>query len=97
MGVGRWWPTSSQGKFEADMAGVLKMTDRLEAEMPTMHSEHEDITAALKNLNDAATAENKPAGVQFAGELTTHAQEEEEILYPASLLIGRYVKFRLAQ
>ena len=87
----------SQGKFEADMAGVLKMTDRLEAEMPTMHSEHEDITAALKDLNGAATAENKPAGVQFAEELTTHAQEEEEILYPASLLIGRYVKLRLAQ
>jgi hypothetical protein len=87
----------SQGKFEADMAGVLKMTDRLEAEMPTMHSEHEDIAVALKDLNDAATAENKPAGVQFAEELKTHAQEEEEILYPAALLIGRYVKLRLVQ
>jgi hypothetical protein len=87
----------SQGEFDADMAGVLKMTDRLEAEMPTMHFEHEDITAALKDLNDAATAENQPAGVRFVEELTTHAQEEEEILYPASLLIGRYVKLRLAQ
>jgi hypothetical protein len=87
----------SQGKFEAGMAGVLEMTDRLEAEMPTMHAEHEDIVAALKDLNDAATAENKPAGVQFAEELTTHAHEEEEVLYPASLLIGRYVTLRLAQ
>jgi hypothetical protein len=87
----------SQGEFEADMAGVLKMTDRLEAEMPTMHSEHEDIAAALKDLHDTATAEDKPAGVQFAEELTRHAHEEEEILYPASLLIGRYVKLRLAQ
>jgi hypothetical protein len=87
----------SQGKFEADMAGVLEMTDKLEAEMPTMHSEHEEIAAALKVLHDAATAENNPAGVQFAEELTAHAHEEEEVLYPASLLIGRYVKLRLAQ
>jgi Hemerythrin HHE cation binding domain len=87
----------SQGKFDADMAGVLKMTDRLEAEMPTMHSEHEDIAAALEDLKEAATAENKPAGVRFAEVLTAHAHEEEEILYPTSLLIGRYVKLRLAQ
>jgi Hemerythrin HHE cation binding domain len=87
----------SQGKFEAEMAGVLELTDRLEAEMPTMHSEHEEIAAALKVLNDAAIAENNPAGVQFAEELTAHAHEEEEVLYPASLLIGRYVKLRLAQ
>jgi Hemerythrin HHE cation binding domain len=87
----------SQGKFEADMAGVLEMTDRLEAEMPTMHSEHEEIAAALKVLHDAATAESNPAGVQFAEELTAHAHEEEEVLYPASLLIRQYVKLRLAQ
>jgi hypothetical protein len=87
----------SQGKFEADMAAVLELTDKLEAEMPTMHSEHEEIAAALKVLHDAATAENNPAGVRFAQELTAHAHEEEEVLYPASLLIGRYVKLRLAQ
>lgn len=87
----------SQGEFEAGMAGVLEMTDKLEAEMPTMHAEHEEIAAALKVLHDAATAENDPAGVQFAEELTAHAHEEEEVLYPASLLIGRYVQLRLAQ
>jgi hypothetical protein len=82
----------SQGKFECNMTKVLKMTDKLEAEMPTMLSEHKDIAAALKTLKDAATAENKPAGVQFAEHLAAHAQTEEEITYPAALLIGRYVK-----
>ncbi len=38
----------SHGKFECNMTGVLKMTDKLEADMPTMLSEHKDIAAAKK-------------------------------------------------
>ena len=40
----------SQGKFECTMTSVLKMTDKLEAEMPTMLSEHKDIAAALEKI-----------------------------------------------
>ncbi|MGH7871368.1 MAG: hypothetical protein ACREQO_04010 [Candidatus Binatia bacterium] len=87
----------SQGKFECNMTEVLKMTDKLQAEMPTMLSEHKDIEAALKKLKDAATAEKKPAGVQFAEHLAAHAQTEEEITYPTALLIGLYVKGKATQ
>jgi hypothetical protein len=38
----------SHGKFECNMTGVLKMTDKLEADVPTMLSEHKDIAAAKK-------------------------------------------------
>jgi hypothetical protein len=31
----------------------------------------------------------------FAEKLTLHAQTEEEVLYPAALLVGRYVKLSL--
>ena len=87
----------SQGKFECNMTEVLKMTDKLEAAMATMLSEHKDIEAALKKLKDAATAEKKPAGVQFAEHLAAHAQTEEEITYPTALLIGLYVKSKATQ
>jgi hypothetical protein len=82
----------SQGKFECSMTAVLKMTDKLEAEMPTMLAEHKDISDALKRLKEAATAENQPAGVEFAEHLAAHAQTEEDITYPTALLIGLYVK-----
>jgi hemerythrin HHE cation binding domain-containing protein len=87
----------SQGKFECNMTEVIKMTDRLKAEMPTMLSEHKDLVAALQKLKDAATAENNLAGVQFAEDLTAHAQTEEEITYPTALLVGLYVKSRAIQ
>lgn len=87
----------SQGKFECHMTGVLSLTDKLEADMPTMLAEHKDITQALIKLRDAATSEGKPAGVQFAEHLTAHAQTEEQITYPTALLIGLYVKGKAAQ
>jgi hypothetical protein len=87
----------SQGKFQCSMTEVLKLTEKLEADMPTMLSEHKDIAAALKKLKDAATAENKPAGVRFAEHLAAHAQTEEEITYPTALLIGLYVKSKATQ
>ena len=72
------------------------MTDRLEAELPTMLSEHKDIVAALKRLIEAAKAEHKPDIVHFAEKLMLHAQTEEQVSYPTTLLIGRYVKLKLA-
>jgi hypothetical protein len=87
----------SQGKFECRMTGVLSLTDRLEADMPTMLAEHKDITQALIKLRDVATSEDKPAGVQFAEHLAAHAQTEEQITYPTALLVGLYIKSRAAQ
>jgi hypothetical protein len=87
----------SQGKFQCSMTEVLKLTEKLEVAMPTMLSEHKEIAAALKKLTEAATAENKPAGVRFAEHLTAHAQTEEEITYPTALLVGLYVKSKAEQ
>jgi len=87
----------SQGTFEPSMVEVLKLTDKLDADMPAMLAEHKDIEAALKKLHDAATAENNAAGIHFAEHLAAHAQEEEEFAYPTALLIGKYVKLRAAQ
>jgi len=86
----------SEGKFEPGMTEVLKMTDKLEAELPTMLSEHKDIVVALEKLIAAARAENKLNVVHFAEKLMLHAQTEEQVSYPTSLLIGRYVKSKLA-
>src|SRR5512143_961308 len=86
----------SEGRFETGMSDVLKMTDKLEAELPTMLSEHKDIVTTLRRLIEAAIAENKPDIVRFAEKLMLHAQTEEQVSYPTSLLIGRYVKSKIA-
>jgi hypothetical protein len=62
-----------------------------------MLEEHEAIVAALRKLLQAATAEGHTGFASFAQKLILHAQMEEEILYPASILVGEYVKLRLAK
>lgn len=82
----------STGTIEPGMVGALKLIDRLEAELPAMLAEHKKIVAALERLAEAANAEDKPEYARFAERLIAHALTEEEISYPAALLIGRYHK-----
>lgn len=87
----------SEGKFSCNMTGVLNMTDKLQAELPSMLAEHQEIVAALQKLTTAAKAESKPDGIRFAEMLTAHAQGEEQVTYPTALLIGLYVRDKAAQ
>jgi hypothetical protein len=87
----------SEGKFDCGMTAVLSMTDKLQADMPAMLAEHQEISAALSQLKNAASYENKSEGVKFADELAAHAQTEEKITYPTALLIGLYVSGKAAQ
>ena len=87
----------TKGAVVPGMADVLALTDRLEAELPSMMAEHKEIVEVLGDLVAAAKAEKKPKYVRFAEKLILHAQTEEEVLYPAALLAGRYVKLRLGK
>jgi iron-sulfur cluster repair protein YtfE (RIC family) len=88
-------PRLARGEITPESAQVLTMTDQLEKELPQMLAEHQKIVAALADLRKAAEAAGRHEYVEFADELTQHANTEEQILYPTALLVGRYVKLRL--
>jgi hypothetical protein len=73
------------------------MTDKLEGELPRMLAEHKDIVAALEKLIEAAVAEKKPEQARLAEKLVLHARTEEQVSYPAAILIGRYLKLKLGK
>ena len=87
----------SKGKIEPEMVEVLKMTDKLKAELPTMLEEHKTIVAALEKLKEAAKQEKKPEVVHFAEKLVLHAETEEQVSYPTAILIGEYLKLKLSK
>ncbi|HET9646171.1 MAG TPA: hemerythrin domain-containing protein [Burkholderiaceae bacterium] len=89
--------TLAQGAVTAEMAGVLELTDRLSAELPTMLAEHKTIVSALERLAEAARRTERSDIVQFARKLILHAETEEQVMYPAALLVGSYVRLRLAE
>jgi hypothetical protein len=79
----------------AGMAEVLAMTDTLKKELPRMLEEHKEIRAAVEKLRIAAREEKAVKVEQLADQLALHAQAEEEVFYPASLLVGEVIRARL--
>lgn len=84
----------ARGEFTKSMLDVLPMTDSLRAELPRMLEEHEAIRAATMRLADVARAERNAAVVQLAEQLALHAKSEEELFYPAAVLVGDVVRSR---
>ncbi len=85
----------ARGEVGKEMHSVLAMTERLKADLPEMLREHQAVVAALKRLIAAAQEEKLPDFVRFAEKLMLHAQTEEEVLYPAAIMVGEYLKLKL--
>ncbi len=86
----------ANGERTAAMKEVLVMTDRLRDELPAMMEEHKAIVASLRVLVNVARAEKKLEIARFAEQLIVHAHTEEEIYYPAALLVGEFVRNAIA-
>jgi hypothetical protein len=85
----------AEGRVRPEMAPVVELTDKLKEDMPAMLKEHEAIVGALQTLAEAGKQENNPQAQHFAEKLKEHAKTEEEVLYPAAILVGEYVKLKL--
>ena len=70
------------------------MTDKLKAYLSHMIEEHDEIVAALNNLIEIAKIENKTELVQFAEKLKLHTKNEEQVLHPTAILVGKYLKLK---
>jgi hypothetical protein len=57
-------------------------------------AEHTRIVEALDELGRAAAAEQHPEVSRFVEELTAHAQTEAQVLYPAAILVGAFLKLK---
>lgn len=85
------------GETPAGLQEVLAMTDALRKELPRMLEEHKRIRAATEKLRAAARDQKLEVHEHFAEALASHARTEEEILYPAAILVGDIIRARMAQ
>ena len=89
-------PALATGQATTEMRAVLPMTTALQRELPKMLREHQAIRAAVGKFRAAADSAGRGEYVRFSDDLAAHAREEEEILYPAAILVGRYVAAMIA-
>jgi hypothetical protein len=76
----------------ADLAQANSMALRIERELPALFEEHRQIDEATKRLVDVARREGKSQYQGLTDRLWLHARVAEEVLYPASILVGEYVR-----
>ena len=84
----------SQGKITPDMRELLTMTDRLRRSSARC-LKNTTIVAAAKKLTRVALKEKRMEYAHFSEKLILHAKTEEDVLYPASILIGEYLSLKL--
>jgi Hemerythrin HHE cation binding domain len=82
----------AEGKVTAGMYELVVKAEQLKSELPEMLAEHDQIRKALERLGQEATKEGRPQVAYFAAKLLQHARIEEEILYPAAIVLGEYLK-----
>jgi hypothetical protein len=82
------------GKTPAGMDEAAVMSETLKREMPRMLEEHKVIRTATANLMRVGKQEGHAGAQEFATALAAHATTEEEILYPAAILVGDVIRAR---
>ena len=90
-------PRLARGQVTPDMRRYMTQAETLKAELPRMLQEHALIVEALRGLMQAAQDEGHTGYARFAQKMILHAQTEEQILYPASILVGEYLKAKLGK
>ncbi len=74
-----------------DEAAVI-MAWRLREDLDNMVAEHRVIGAALEELLAAAKAELRVEYAELASKILHHIRMEEQVLYPATILAGDYLR-----
>lgn len=84
----------ARGDDAKPMRAILPLTDSLRIELPRMLEEHKAIGAATARLAQAANAAHNAPVARLAEALALHARSEEEMFYPAAVLVGDVVRAR---
>jgi len=82
----------SQAPPTPEMLEILQLTDALKRELPEMLREHQAIGKALDELAQVAREEGAPAYAELSARIRAHALNEEQILYPAAILVGELIR-----
>ncbi|HET9481763.1 MAG TPA: hemerythrin domain-containing protein [Candidatus Polarisedimenticolia bacterium] len=85
---------SGEVPSDSQATPALEMSDALRHELPRMLEEHVRIRAAVEALRVAALADLAPAHERLAEDLALHARTEEDVLYPAAILVGDLIRIR---
>ncbi len=78
-----------------EATAVIAMSERLRRELPIMLQEHQAILGLLADLATAAREAGNDEIEAFTDTLRLHTEMEEQVLYPAAVLVGELLRLKL--
>ena len=87
-------PALAEGQIPSHSKEVISLAEKLRAQWVHMNVEHQLIKAHMAELIRAADKENHAGITSLEQEITKHVAIEEEVLFPAALLVGEYLKLK---
>ena len=85
-------PHLGRGILQPEMMDVIPLISNFSARHDALNEHHQSILAAIDELLQAAHKEQNSEFVEFAYTMKVHEKVEDEVIYPAVALIGRYLK-----
>jgi hypothetical protein len=85
----------SRGEISEKMRPAIEASQKLKSVLPVMLAEHKVIGEAIDNLRKAGEKAGDRDATKFAEDLALHAKTEEDVLYPAAILVGSYIETQL--
>lgn len=82
------------GQWPGNPEAILEQVDLVEHDLRQMHKEHDLIATLVRQLRGAANREGEEDVARLCDDLDRHAAVEEQVLYPAALIVGRYLRLR---
>jgi hypothetical protein len=90
-------PILADGKVSPDMKWAVAMADRVKADREQIFQEHTQITDAMNELAAAARKAHDAAALEFAQAAVADSLNDVELIEPMTMVIGDYLRARLAQ
>jgi hypothetical protein len=85
-------PSLANGQWPEQIKEILLLTEKLKSQLVHLDVEHQLIKAYMNELKQSAVKDEHPEVLEFEKELLKHANLEEQVLFPATLLIGEHLK-----
>ena len=85
----------ARNEVHVAMAEVYPHTDWLKNNLAILMAEHDAIGAAVQEMLQAARRAERTDYIDFAEKLVNHLRMEEEVMYPAAILVGEYLRLLL--
>jgi len=89
-------PYLEQDKLRPEMIQVMPLIVDFRAKRAAFDDHHHSLLVAIDALLQAAHKEKNREFAEFAYNLRVHEQIEEEVIYPTVVLIGKYLREKLA-